>query len=151
MKTQISILVKKEGFLTSSFTVHPIWDRSPRSFVKVWIDSENSEPLELVPRKEPYLIDVEPGVHELLFKDGAKKMSLGKTVKASLAIGLGAFAFGATGRLGSAVDMATTIALGSSGKKIEDGYAAFELKEGDVFKLSCQVKDTNGTVRVEAL
>lgn len=151
MKTQISILVKKEAFFAAGFTIHPIWDKSPRSFVKVWIDSENSEPLELVPRKEPYLIDVEPGVHELLFKDGKKKVSFGKMAKVGLSIGLGAFALGMGGSFGSAIDTATSVALGSSGKKIKDNYAAFELKEGDVFKLSCQVKNTSGTVKIKAL
>lgn len=151
MKTQISILVKKETFFAACFTFHPIWDKSPRSFINVWIDSEDSEPLELVPRKEPYLIDVEPGVHELLFKDGKKKVSFGKVVKVGLSVGLGALAMGATGSFGSAVDTAASVALGSSDRKIEDNYAAFELKEGDVFKISCQVKNTSGAVKVKAL
>lgn len=142
MKTQLSILVKKESLFSTMFAWHPIWDRSPRSYIKVWIDSETAKPLELVPRKEPYLIDLEPGVHQLVIKDGKKKIGMDKIFKVSMVM--------ATSALFSSLDAGADVALGMSGKKIEDGYAAFELGEGDTFKISCKATNT-GVVKVKAI
>ena len=78
MKTQVSILVRKESLYSTikwKLFGHPfLWFlyifKEP-SGVNIWIDkgSENERYMELEQRSKPHMIDLEPGYHEIVFED----------------------------------------------------------------------------------
>lgn len=144
MNTQISILVKNESFVSRLFsTTFGIFRKMP---VDIVIDDPNAAPQRLKASKEPYLIDLAPGNHQILFTDPrAKKKARSKAIVGAM---MGAAAGAAYG--GSIFGGAAAGADAFSGASAKDGVLSFSLQEGDVLKVSAQPK-RNGSVKVKIL
>ena len=91
MKTQISIQVKNENWISRCMSIYMGLGLLMKAKVHVLVDSENAQPIILKARQEPYLIDVEPGTHQIFFFDPKAK---GKAITDRL---VGGFIGGAMG------------------------------------------------------
>lgn len=146
MKTQISILVRKESFYSRikwKLFGHPfLWFlyifKGP-SGVNIWIDkgSQNERYMELEQRKKPHMIELEPGYHEIVFEDenAGSKGAAGFMWRLTAGIALGA---GVSGMGGSGIDTFCNIMDATAGSTIRDGFAGFTLQSGDVYELICR-------------
>lgn len=145
MKTQVSILVKNESLLSRAMTLMWFINIFKKMSVEVYIDSMENKQL-LQARNEPYLIDLQPGQHEIMFAD-PKSHSKAVTRGLTGAI-LGA---GLTGGLGGSLIGGAVMGYESaSNTSIKDNVVSFALNEGDVLKLSVQAK-SNGSVKIKIL
>lgn len=152
MKTQISILVKNESLLSRFYTLFWFINIFKKMSVEVFIDSTSSK-MVLKAQKDPYLIDVTPGQHQLMFADprADNKAKYDSFTKGFYGATFGAFVSGVSG--GSVVDGAVSgfdqwKGVGKS--LVRDGFVSVTLNDGDVLKLSAQPK-RNGSVMVTVL
>lgn len=142
MKTQISILVKNDTIYSRLMTV--LWFVNIFRKMSVNVQIDDGEVQKLKASKEPYVFDVEPGVHTITFTDpksGSKAMT-----RAMTGAILGAAAGGAGG--GSMFAGAAVGAEMAKGNQIREGAAQVTLNEGDVFELWCR-NTRKGGVKVK--
>ena len=145
MQTQISILVKNEALLSRFMSFLWFINIFKKMSVNVWIDDDNVPPTVLKARKEPYLIDVEPGYHAILVTDPRAKS------KQAMRAVTGAFIGGSFGLAGGeGLDGAAAGAELFSGSTVRDGVVECDLKDGDVLKISVKPKN-NGSVKIKIL
>lgn len=145
MQTQVSILVKNESLFSRFFSILWFINIFKKMSVEAYLDSENNK-MVLKARNEPYLIDVTPGQHQLLFSDpraGSKAVFKGLT-----GAFLGAAFAGAAG--GSMIGGASIGYEDASGGTVKDNVVSFTLVDGDLLKLSVKPKH-NGSVKVKIL
>lgn len=145
MKTQVSILVKNESLTSRFFSFLWFINIFKKMSVEVYLDTMDNKRV-LKASKEPYLIDVEPGEHELLFADpraGSKAAFKGVTGAI-----FGASIAGASG--GSMIGGAAMGYDDASGDSVKDNIVSCMLKEGDVLRISAKPKH-NGSVKVKIL
>lgn len=145
MKTQVSILVKNESLFSRFFSILWFINIFKKMSVEVYIDSMDNQRT-LKASAEPYLIDMEPGEHQMLFSDprAASKAAF----KGLTGAFLGMAAAGAAG--GSMLGGAAMGYDDASGGSVKDNVVSFTLREGDVLKISAQPKH-NGSVKVKLL
>ena len=145
MKTQVSILVKNESLFTRFFSFLWFINIFKKMPIEIYIDSMEDK-MVLKASNEPYLIDVEPGQHEILFVDpraGSKAVMKGLTGAI-----LGASVMGGAG--GSFIGGAVMGYESASNTSIKNNVVSFTLNEGDVIKLSAKPKH-NGNVKIKVL
>lgn len=152
MKTQISIQVKNENWISRCMSIYMGLGLLVKAKVHVFVDSENAQPIILKARKEPYLIDVEPGTHRIFFLDPKAKS---KAIADRLFAGF----FGATmgmaaGNGFAGMAMASESADFAEGlmghSKEQDNLLECVLNEGDILKIRIQPK-RSGRVAVKLL
>lgn len=135
MSSQVVITVKKES-LTSSLSLD--FGGKDKPYILAYFDG-SKQPMNLVVRSEPYVFDIEPGTHEIRFENGNPKIDIiGGSIKAATKVALGGIMMGAGGSFFSGVDTATSLFGGKS--EVKDCCVSFSIKDGEVFKLSCQKK-----------
>ena len=136
MNTQISIIVKNASIFARFSTFLWFINIFRKMSVDAYIDSPNAQPQRLKARNDPYLIDMAPGPHVIVFADpsaGEKKLSHYLTgAFFGLGVGLG------LGGLGTATDLASSMGNAFSGNSVEDNTARFTLQDGEVLKLQVQ-------------
>ena len=145
MKTQVSILVKNESLFSRAMTLMWFVNIFKKMSVDVYIDSMENK-MTLKAQNEPYLIDVEPGQHEIMFMDpkaGSKAVSRGIT-----GAFLGAGIMGGAG--GSLLGGAMMGYESASNTSVKDNVISFALNEGDLMEISVQCK-SNGSVKLKVL
>lgn len=150
MKTQLSVRVKKESLFSKSFGRPYL---GPLAFFKKTsiIISIDGVQQELTQQKEPYLIDVTPGIHTLEFIDPQLKwkefeVKSGKVIYGILGFILGVGMGGGTvGGMALSDSFAQTTEYFFAG---ENGLLQVNIQEGDTIRLKCKAK-MNGTVRVD--
>lgn len=143
MQTQVSILVKNESIVSRFFSFLWFINIFKKMPVDVYIDSENNKQT-LKARREPYVFDLEPGQHIIVFADprAKSKAAFGAVTGALLG---GTFNMAAGGSFfGGAAD-----AYSFDGT-VRNGCIDFTLQEGDLLKLSAKPK-RNGSVKVKKL
>lgn len=140
MKTQVQLYVKNETLWTRFFG-GGLW--FVNIFRKLPIDiAVDGDKQRYKPRSEPYVIDVQPGLHVIEGRD--PRALTKKADKALTGAILGAAAMGAGG--GSMAAGAILGADAASSNVTRVGLAQLELKDGDIFKLSCQANSKGGVV-----
>lgn len=149
MKTQISIQVNNENWLSRCMSIYMSFGLFVKAKVKVYIDSANVKPLVLKARKEPYILDLEPGEHMLVFeakgKADADKFFAGAV---GAMIGMGS---GNLGTTIAAAQGASDFANAFQGHNtVKDNQLVCTLHEGDMLKISIQPK-RNGVVKIKVL
>lgn len=148
MKTQISIQVKNENIISrmQSSTLLSLFKKRT---VKVYVDGA-TEALELKARKEPYVLDMEPGQHLLLFEAKARKnygaMMMAGAFGAGLGLGGGGMYEAASFAKG-AMDIVSAV---DGSNRVKDNQLQCTLREGDILKVCIQPK-RNGVVKVKLL
>ena len=145
MRTQVSILVKNESLFTRFFSFLWFVNIFKKMPIEIYIDSME-EKMVLKASNEPYLIDIEPGKHEILFVDpraGSKAVMKGLT-GAILGVGF----MGGAG--GSFIGGAVMGYESASNTTVKNNVASFEIKEGDLMKFSAKPKH-NGSVKIKLL
>jgi hypothetical protein len=145
MQTQVSIQVKNESIVSRFFSIMWFINIFKKMSVDAHIDSEGNVQT-LKASKEPYLIDLEPGAHQILFTD--PRAAGKKAFKAVTGAFMGAAVGGAFG--GSMLEGAAWGADGASGGAVKNGIVSFTLRDGDVLRLSAKPKH-NGSVKVKIL
>ena len=140
MKTQLSILVKKETLMSRMQSFFWFITIFKKTAVEVSIDGA---PAQLLPaRKTPYLFDVGPGAHEVTFVDprAGGKQAYGKFTNLFLGF---IFAVSTDGAIGMSD-------FDNGGATVRDGYLQCNLVEGDLLKVSAR-GDRKGGVKVKIL
>lgn len=152
MKTQVSILVKNEGFWSrTSATLFWFVAMFKKTSLYVRIDDPNAQPLVLKARKEPYEIELTPGNHILEFIDPRteKKQKYTKLMKKTTGALMWSSFSGASGgsMIGGAIYGAET-----SGNKTttHENFFQCSLNPGDEVRISAQAK-MSGKVKVKVL
>lgn len=147
IKTQVSILVRKESLYSElrwKLIGHPflwfLYIFEKPSGVNIWIDkgSENERYMELKQQKEPYMIELESGYHEIVFADSNadSKGSAGAVTRVMAGAAAGLVVHELAG-IGGA-DTFCNIMDATAGSTIRDGFASFTLQSGDVYELICR-------------
>ena len=132
MKTQVQLYVKNETLYTRFFG-GGLWFIN--IFRKLPIDiAIDGDKKRYKPQNEPYVIDLEPGVHVIEGRD--PRALTKKADKALTGALLGAAAVGAGG--GSMLAGAMIGADAASSNVTRTGTCGVELKDGDIIKISCQ-------------
>lgn len=136
MKTQISIQVKNASIFSRTFIFS-------KAKVNVFIDDANAKPIVLKARTAPYMVDVAPGEHTVVFTDPSAKF------KGTIDKMMGA-AFGlAGGAIGAKAGADIVSAITGTGR-VQDNQLQCSLREGDVLKVMVQPK-RSGKVSVKIL
>lgn len=139
MKTQISIQVNNENWLSRCMSIYMTLGLFVKAKVKVYVDSANVEPLVLKARKEPYVLDLEPGEHMLVFetkgKAGADKFFAGAV---GAMIGMGSGNLGTT--MAAAQGASDFVTAFEGHNKIKDNQLVCTLREGDIVRYSKNAK-----------
>lgn len=145
MQTQISVLVKNESLLSRFMSWMWFINIFKKMSVNCFLDgSEEAQVLKA--RKEPYLIDVEPGVHEIMFTDPrAKSKNAFRSATGALVGGAFGLAAGGSSAISGAM-----IGAQDARTAIHDSAVQCTLQEGDVLRLSVKPKN-NGSVKVKVL
>lgn len=146
MKTQVSILVKNESLVSRFFSIMWFVNMFKKMSVVAYIDSENAMPQTLMASNEPYVFDLGPGSHAILFADPGAAGK--KAFKAMTGAFIGATAAGAGG--GSMLGGAAMGYNSTYDNTVRNGVAQFNLNEGDLLKILVQPKH-NGSVKVKFL
>ena len=147
MKTQVSIYVKNASILSRLWSFLWFINIFKKMSVDAYIDTKDTPPQRLKARSEPYLIDLAPGSHAIVFVDpkaGEKKLARWFT---------GAFLGFSGGLVGSMDDaLAAGSAWGNAfaGNQAHDNAVQFSLREGEVLKIQVQPK-LNGSVKTKFL
>ena len=147
MKTQVSIYVKNASIFSRLWSFLWFINIFKKMSVNAYIDSKDTPPQRLKARSEPYLIDLAPGSHTIVFADpkaGEKKLGRWLT---------GAFvgsAFGLAGGMDSALTAGSAWGKAFAGNQAHDDAVQFSLREGEVLKIQVQPK-LNGSVKTEFL
>lgn len=135
-KTQMSITVKKESFYSQlkwKVFGHPflwifyIFKKSKGISAYVDKGSGNERYYEMEPNNEPYIFDLEPGYHEILFEDenADSKTNVGIFYRFITAIAIGSFVSGAGE---SGMGTVASIMASQNGKiRIDDGIVTFTI------------------------
>lgn len=142
MKTQISILVKNESLLSRFYSFLWFINIFKKMSVAVCIDGDEANVQVLKARKEPYLIDVTPGYHELVISDPRAGNKQAFKAFTGLVVG-GISAIATDGALGVSD-------FTDSGSTVRDGFVQCNLVEGDLLRISAKPKH-NGSVKVKIL
>lgn len=149
MKTQISIQVNNENWLSRCMSIYMTLGLFVKAKVKVYVDSANVEPLVLKARKEPYVLDLEPGEHMLVFetkgKAGADKFFAGAV---GAMVGMGSGNLGTT--MAAAQGASDFVTAFQGHNTVKDNQLVCTLREGDVLKISIKPK-RNGVVKIKTL
>lgn len=144
MKTQVSILVKNDSLYSRAMTF--LWFINIFKKMSVNVQIDNGQVQALKANDEPYVFDLEPGAHTIVFTDPkAKSKARSRAMTGAL---LGMAATGAAG--GSMLAGAAMGAEAGAGNTIREGVAEFTLADGDIFKLSCQ-NTRKGGVKVKQI
>ena len=140
MKTQLSILVKKETLMSHMQSFLWFITIFKKTAVEISIDGGPSQLL--VASKKPYLFDVAPGLHEVTFVDprAGGKQAYGKFTNFFLGF---IFAVSTDGAIGVSD-------FDNGGTTVRDGYLQCTLNEGDLLKVSAR-GDRKGGVKVKVL
>lgn len=140
MKTQVQLYVKNETLWTRFFG-GGLWFIN--IFRKLPIDiAIDGDKQRYKPQDEPYVIDLEPGIHIIEGRD--PRALTKKADKALTGAIMGSAAMGAVG--GSMALGALLGADGAASNVSRIGMAQVELKEGDILKISCQADRKGGVV-----
>jgi hypothetical protein len=144
MKTQISIQVKN-----ASIFARPIIFSKAK--VNMFIDSADAQPVVLKSRKEPYMVDVTPGEHTVVFTDASAKFkgAIDKMIGAAFGAGLG-LGSGAFGGVFGAKEGADIMSAVTGTGRVHNNQLQCVLKEGDTLKVKVQPK-RSGKVSVKIL
>lgn len=149
MKTQISIQVKNENWLSKGDSLLGLLALLKKSTVNVYVDNAGMKPLILKARKEPYVLDVESGQHILLFE--AKVRTSGSKMLAGLVgAGVGMAAGDLYTTVVGAKGATDFVAALEGSNQVKDNQLLCTLQEGDVLKISVQPK-RNGVVKIKIL
>ena len=142
MKTQISILVKKETLMSRMQSFFWFITIFQKTGVQVCVDGDTANTMLLPARKEPYLIDVTPGHHEVTFVDprAGGKQAYGKFTNLFLGF---IFSVSTDGAI-NASD------FDNGGSTVRDGYLECNLVEGDVLRVSAR-GTRKGGVKIKIL
>lgn len=142
MKTQLSILVKNESLLSRFFSFWWFINIFKKMSVVVTVDGDEANAMTLKAQKEPYLIDLTPGYHEILITDprASGKQAFKKFTQGTVGLIFGIATDGAIG-VSDLVD---------SGSTVRDGVVQCNLGEGDLLRISAKPKN-NGSVKVKIL
>ncbi|MCD7818152.1 MAG: hypothetical protein LUH07_03770 [Lachnospiraceae bacterium] len=145
MKTQVSVLVKNESIVSRFFTFLWFVNIFKKMPVDMHIDTE-ANVQRLKASSQPYLIDVEPGSHQILFTDPRAKTKATFSAVTGAVVGA-AFSAGAGGSvLGGAALGADAV----SDNTVRNGVVSCHLNEGDVLELMVKPK-RNGSVKVKII
>lgn len=142
MKTQLSILVKNESLFSRFYSFLWFINIFKKMSVVVCIDGDQANAKTLKASKEPYLIDVTPGQHQILITD--PRAGNKQAFKAFSGAVVGSIFSIATDGVIDSSDFA------SEGSTIRDGVVQCVLNEGDVLRISAKPKH-NGSVKVKIL
>lgn len=145
METGVSILVKNESLLSRFFSLLWIINIFKKMSVNVYIDSED-DMVTLKADKEPYIIDLDPGEHTLVFED---PRAGGKSAFRAITGGFLGLAFGLAAG-GSGIDEAISWGSDAGDGAVQNGVVQFELYEGDMLELSAK-PTRKGGVKVKFL
>lgn len=150
MKTQISIQVKNENWMSRCMSIYTTFGLFVKAKVNMYIDNPDSKPVILKACKKPYIIDIEPGEHVIAFT-AKSKANVDKLIGGAVvgAIGLG---------VGGGITSAAAFAKGGSDfvagvmghSRVQDNLLECSLKEGDLLKIQIQPK-RNGVVKIKLL
>ena len=147
MNGQISITVKNASIFYRFYTFLWFINIFRKMSVDAYIDSPNAKPQRLKARKEPYLIDLAPGAHMIVFADPtAGEKRLNRYLSGAFA----GFSLGLVGGMQSAFDLGSSMGDAFAGNRAQDNTAQFFLQEGEVVKLQVQPK-MNGSVNIQYL
>lgn len=133
MQTQLSITVKNEFFLYKLFVFTWFIQIFKKSKIFVWIDGEKRI---LTASEDPYVFDLTPGAHEIIFSDYLEKAK-GRLWKLVFGFIGSAFGLAAGGREAIAGGLIGAKA-GEISKKAN--VLNVTLNEGDMLNLVCQTK-----------
>ena len=144
MQTQISLLVKGDSLGSMAKTAFSVRKIIERAGVIVEVDGY---PFQLKASKEPYLMDVDPGPHEITAKDLREdlKKSSGRTFKMGMGMALGGMTGGVGGMLRGMADGFE--ASEREERNTEENHLKFSLQEGDIIRLEL-VADAKGVVKI---
>ena len=152
MKAQLSITVR--GDLLMKYTSLPIWFLSKKPYIGLFIDQKpqkrSKDCIKLKLKKEPYIVEIEPGEHELYFTDSnsGNRRLISTTIKATIGIAFDCFFAGATGEFDGT---GLSSAMNTIGKyEIQDNYIHLNLNEGELFKISVK-PGKKGKIKIEVL
>lgn len=152
MKTTITVFVKNEGFMTRAWSFLWFINIFKKFPVKAVADFPINQPEGLLmPSDQPYVFEVEPGEHAMIFTDPRAKSKKAYNKVA------GAF-IGSTVGLSMGMDLTSMIAGGMIGTDLvkdmtpdmAKGTMKVELKDGDNLQISVQAKN-NGLVKIKVL
>lgn len=147
MNGQVSITVKNASVFSRFWTFLWFINIFRQMSVDAYIDNPKAKPQRLKARKEPYLIDLTPGAHMIVFVDPtAGEKRLNRYLSGAFA----GFGLGMVGGLQTAVDAGSSLGDVFAGKHAQDSIAQFSLQEGEVVKLQVQPK-MNGSVNIQYL
>lgn len=148
MKTQISIQVKNENWMSRCMSIYMSFGLFVKAKVNMYIDNPDSKPVILKACKKPYIIDIEPGEHVIAFT-AKSKANVDKLIGGAFAgvIGLG----GGITRAAAFAKGGSDFAAGVMGhSRVQDNLLECSLKEGDLLKIQIQPK-RNGAVKIKLL
>lgn len=148
MKTQISIKVNNENWISRCMSIYMSFGLFIKAKVNMYIDDPNSQPIVLKARREPYIIDLQPGEHAIAFtaksRAGVDKL-IGGAVLGSIGLADGGFMAMAGAEAGS------KIAAGLMGHtKVQESLLECSLSDGDLLHISIKPK-RNGSVKIKVL
>lgn len=150
MKTQISIEVKNENWMSRCMSIYMSLGLFVKAKVNMYVDDTSAQPVILKARKEPYLIEVEPGEHRIAFT-AKSKANVDKLLAGAaggiFGMGLGGNAFHTTAFAREGVDFVSGL-MGHN--KVQDNLLECSLREGDLLKIRIQPK-RNGAVKIKIL
>ena len=141
MSAKLSILVKDETLFSKMHSFAWIINIFKKSSVAVCIDGDEANAMMLKASKEPYVIDLNPGYHQIVIADPKAKKKKSYNAVSNLMMG-GIFSIATGGAIGA------TDFMGSSA--IKDGVVQCNLNEGDLLSISARPK-SNGNVKVKIL
>lgn len=149
MKTQISIQVKNENWISRCMSIYMSLGLFVKAKVNVYVDRADVEPLILKARKEPYVLDLEAGEHMLVFETkGKAKADKFFAGAVGTMLGMGSGHLGAT--IAAAQGASDFITAFQGHDTIKDNQLICTLREGDVLKISVKPK-RNGVVKIKTL
>ena len=141
MKTQVSILLKHNIFVSSYF----------KTKVSLYIDGNKNSPIKIKSGRKPYLIELSPGTHVVYFKVHNGLAMIGsKLVFGAFGAGIGAgTGIGGLSTFGAleGADMAP-LAIGAS--RASDNILECSLIEGDTLRISVSPK-MSGKAKIKIL
>lgn len=147
MNGQVSITVKNASIFSRFYTFLWFINIFRKMSVDAYIDSPNAKPQRLKARKEPYLIDLAPGAHMIVFTDpmaGEKRLNRyfdGFITGTALTL---------AGGVQTAVEVGSSLGDAFAGNRAQGNTAQFFIQEGAVVKLQVQPK-MNGSVNIQYL
>ena len=147
MQTQISLLVKGDSLGSMAKTALSVRKLIERAGVIVKVDGY---PFELKASRDPYLMDVDPGPHEITAKDMREdlKKASGRDFKVATGLFLGGMSGGLGGMMRGAAEGFESAE--NDERNSEENRVEFSLQEGDMIRLEL-VADARGVVNIKIL